>query len=387
MSRRGLRTIRPAGAAVAAGALLALPLSAQVSVGGGFTLESYTFDEPGRAGFEELTLTTMPFGATVDVVEGVAVSVGGAWARGEMTLQDESTLTISGLTDTSLGVSWTLGRDLLTLSGVVFLPTGQAGLTVEESGVAGAVAYDLLPTRVSNWGTEGGGDVSVALAVPLGDAVSVGARVGYRIVPEHEPFEEGFQPFGDIDAGAGPFVYDPGDQLYVRGALDANLSRASKLSLSVTHQTFSEDASEATNIFRSGDRTQGMLSLVFPVGVGSGWLFGGALHRAEGEFLELLADEIPRSSQNVFFAGIGARLLLAGVGFVPVAEARGLQADDGFGQGWTVGVGASLEIPLGDGPALVPMGRYRWGTLLVSDDLETDFTGYEIGISLRGLGR
>jgi hypothetical protein len=361
------------------------PLSAQVAVGGGITLESYTFDVPENTSFEKLTLMTLPFQASIDLTDDLNVSVGGAFAEGEMTLEDESTLTISGLTDTSIRASYTLGQDRVVLSGAVFLPTGKVNLTAEEARVAGAVAYDLLPTHVTNWGTGGGADVSIAFALPAG-AVSLGARVGYRLVSEYEPYDEGVEPFGDIGGGE-VFVYDPGDQFYVRAALDANLSDASKFTLTGTFQSFSDDATEGTNIFRSGSRMQGMASLIFPAGAsGSAWLYGGVLHRGEGEFLELVEGEV-RTSQNVFFGGAGARVLIGGVGLVPVVEARGLKTDDGFGQGWTLGAGGSLEIPLGDGPALVPTAKFRLGRVLVSDLVESDFTGFEIGASLRGIGR
>lgn len=386
MRRRCVRASLPLFPAVALVASPVFsPLSAQVEVGGGIVLESYTFDEPANTGFEKLTLMTLPFQASIDLTDDLNVSVAGAFAEGEMTLEDESTQTISGLTDTSIRASYTLGQDRVVLSGAVFLPTGKVNLTEEEALVAGAIAYDLLPTRITNWGTGGGGDVSIAFALPAG-AVSFGARVGYRLVAEYEPYDEGFQPLGDI-GGGDVFVYDPGDQFYIRAALDANLSAASKFTLSGTYQSFSDDATEGTNIFRSGDRMQGMASLIFPAGAGgSAWLYGGVLHRSEGEFLELVEGDV-RASQNVFFGGAGARLLIGGVGVIPVVEARGLKADDSLGQGWTIGAGGSLEIPLGDGPVLVPTGKARFGRVLVSDIVESDFTGFEIGASLRGIGR
>lgn len=352
----------------------------ELGVGGGVVYESYAFDAPEATGFESVSLITAPFGAGFEVTSGFEVTLSGAFARGEMSLADGDTREISGLTDTAIRATWTAGRDLVAISGAVYLPTGKVEHTAEEARVAGAIAYDLLPFRISNWGTGGGADGSVAVAVPVGDGVSLGARVGYRMMAEHEPFDA-------TAVGGETFVYDPGDQLYVRAALDANVGTGSKLSVSATWQTFGEDTSEGTNLFRTGDRLQGLASLAFPtVANGSGWVYAGAQHRTEGTFLEL-EPSADRPSQTLFFGGVGARLRTGGLAFLPVADVRVLRTEDGLGQGFTTSLGGSLEIPLGAGPELVPSGKFRFGNALVSEGVESGFTGFEAGLTVRGVGR
>ena len=369
--------------AVAAAAFVVLvpPAEAQeIGVGGGAVFESYTFSEPDAAGFETISLLTAPFGATVVVGDGVELTLAGAFARGELTDADGTSLTISGLTDTRIRASWSVGRDLVRLSAAAFLPTGKVEHTADEARVAGAVAYDLLPFRISNWGTGGGGDASVAVALPVSEGVSLGARVGYRLMAEHEPFTP-------EAVGGETFVYDPGDQLYARVALDAGVGAGSTLSLSATWQTFGEDASGGANLYQTGDRLQGVASLVFPTVLrGSGWVYGGAQHRSEGTFLDPTQSG-ERPAQTLFFAGAGARLLVGGWVALPAVDVRALSTEDGLGQGFTAGVGGSLEIPVDDGPDLVPTARLRLGNLVVDDDNESTFLGFELGLTVQGVGR
>lgn len=341
-------------------------------VGAAAGLEHYSFSDDAAAGIRSLSLFTAPFAARAAFAP-VTLEVAGAFARGTLTRPDGSDATISGLTDTSLRLSVPVARDRLTLSGALVLPTGRTRQTLEEAEVAGAIAADLLPFRVSNWGTGGGVDVSAALALPV-SGFGVGLRLGYALAREFEPLE-------DRD-----FTYQPGDQLYARLALDRTIGYAGKASVHFTYQRFQDDALGGRNLFRAGDRVQLMGSYAFAVGGGSsGVAYAGVMHRSRGTYLGSTAEA---PAQDLILAGGGIRIPTMHALLLPGADLRVFRSADGVGQGYVIGIGGSAEVPLGTGGLLlVPTVRGRFGNLLVREGSESGFTGIEIGAGLRWGGR
>lgn len=177
-----MRRACASAAVVAVTALAALaatcrPVAAQGTVGvdreraglgAGVALESYRFAEPAQAGIESLTLLSVPFGARAPLFGRATVEATGAWARGRLVRADGTDATIAGPTDTELRVRVPFGRDAATLHGVLVLPTGVERLGEAEAAVAGAIAADLLPFRISHWGAGGGAGLGATYARRLG---------------------------------------------------------------------------------------------------------------------------------------------------------------------------------------------------------------------------
>lgn len=341
-------------------------------VGAAAGLEHYIFGDDDAAGIRSLSLFTAPFAVRVAFAPAT-LELAGAFARGALTRPDGSSATITGLTDTSLRLGVPVVRDRLTLFGAVVLPTGQARQTLEEAEVAGAIAADLLPFRVSNWGTGGGVDVSVALALPV-SGFGVGLRLGYALAREFEPLEEQ------------DFTYQPGDQFYAGLAVDRVIGYAGKASVQLTYQRFQDDALGGRNLYRAGDRVQLVGSYAFAVGAASsGVAYAGVMHRSRGAYIGS-TGEAP--AQDLILAGGGIRIPTARALLLPGADLRIFRSADGVGQGYVIGLGGSVELPLGTGGLLlVPNVRGRLGKLLVREGSESGFTGFEIGAGLRWGGR
>jgi hypothetical protein len=336
-------------------------------IGGGVAYEQYRFGDPGTIGIESISLFTVPFAARAGLSRFLVIDLGGHYARGSMVRADGSTSEVSGPTDTQLRLSVPLGRDAVTLAAILILPTGHATHTEAEADVAGVIASDLLPFRISNWGSGGGAGASVAVARSFG-RFGVGATVGYSVAREFAPLAED------------ELAYRPGNQLQLRLAADHRVGRAGKLALQLGYQRYGEDALDGQNLYRSGNRLQAIGSYTFAAGRrASGLAYTGVLHRERGTFFD---RELVLPSQEVIVAGGGLRLPLGGVVLLPGLDTRFFRSSDGLGQGQVTGIGSSLEVPLA-AVVLQPTVRGRFGSVIPHQGAETTIRGLELGLTLR----
>lgn len=355
--RRLVATLLLAAAAPAAGQILP-----ETALGGFY--ETYSFSDAGRIDIERLTLLSTPFGVGVPFGRRVALEVRGAWARGELTRPDGSTAEISGFTDTDIRLSASLGRDVVTITGILQLPTGVNELDAGQADAAGMFAADVLPFHVTNWGAGGGFGLSTAFARPLGE-YAVGLSLGYVVAREFEP-------------SAADATYRPGDQLHVRAAIDRTFGTSAKGSFVLTWQRFGEDQLDERNLFRTGNRIQALASWAFAAGAaGTGIVYGGYLHRADGEYVD---DSAIRPGQGLVFLGGGTRLPMGSTVLQPTVDLR-VQTGDA-GNGYTLGLGGGIELPLGRA-ALVPTVRGRFGSVELESGVDSGFTGAELGVVVR----
>ncbi|HEX2091083.1 MAG TPA: hypothetical protein VHG28_01730 [Longimicrobiaceae bacterium] len=357
----GVTGILPVSAASAQSAVPAW------TAGAGAVHEIYRFGDPEAAGIEQVSLTTLPFAVRTPLSHGVRLELSGAFARAALTRADGSRSTLSGLTDTELRVLLPIARDQVTLGAVLVLPTGSATQSGEEAEVASVVASDLLPFRISNWGSGGGAGVNLAVARPVG-YFGVGLNAGYRATREFEPLRDD------------ELTYRPGNEAYLRLAVDRSFGRARKATLQVSAQRFADDELDGRNLYRAGNRYQVIGSYAFPGGSRSGAVvYGGVLRRENGTSLDGL-QRYP--SQNLLLLGGGMRMPLGRGALLPSVDARVFRSSDGVGQGYVAGAGGSAEWPLGSA-TLVPSARLRLGRVLVADDVETGLAGVDLGFTIR----
>ncbi len=342
-------------------------LGGVVQVAGGVSFESYGFDAPEDVDIESLRLLALPVGARIGVAPGWELQLTSAWAQAELTRDDGTTARISGPTDTEVRLTRTIGEDLLTLTAVAVLPTGRGSLSEDEADVAAMVGADVLPFRISHWGTGGGVGVSTALAGQVGAGVGAGVVLSYLREREFEPFDQ-------------EFTYRPGHQLEVRGVLDRTFGAAARASLQVGFLRFDADQADGSNFFQPGTRFQGVGSLAFAVGPrASGIVYLGAQHRQEGSYT---GESRVIPLQDLVFAGAGFRLPLAGVVIQPTLDQRNVRGDETAGTGYTVTGGVAAEIRAG-GTTWIPALRGRLGEVGLRDDRESGFKGVDLGLSVR----
>lgn len=332
----------------------------------GPTFEMYSFGDGDAVGIESLSLFTVPLTGEARVARRVRVRLTGRYARAALSGADGRTVTLSGPTDTDLRIEVPVGGDVAVLTGLVAIPTGSPTHDVDEAAIAGAVAADLLPFRITNWGTGGGAGASLAVARPLG-SFGVGLSAGYVVAGDFEPRE-------------GEEVrYEPGDILRINGVLDRSLGD-SKASLRLSYQNFSEDALGGANLFRAGNRLEALGTVSFPVARrSSGLLYGGVLHREQGSFL---TDPRTAPSQNLLLLGGGLQVPYRGGTVTPAARLRVFRSDDGQGDGFTTELRASGRWAMG-GVTWGPVVGFRFGSVEVLEGESSGLVGAELGLSLR----
>jgi hypothetical protein len=357
-------------------------LTAQ-SAGGGVLVQTYRFDDAVAAGVDEYRLLTLPFAASIPVGSHLTVQASGAYAEGRATGPEGGVVELTGVTDTQLGLSISLGPDRMVLSFDALLPTGQDLLSLEEAAVAGVIAAELLPFALTTWGSGGtlGGDLALAFqSGPWG----IGLAGGYRAPNQYEPLS------------GQTLAYRPGQAITGRVAIDRDVGESGTLSLLFGVQHFGDDEVSGSNLFRSGNRLQGALSYAFALGVrSSALLYGSVYHRANGSLLleeSALDGATDSPSQQLFTGGAGIRIPAGRkVTFLPEADLRVFRSADGVGQGWVGTAGAAFDLILsgrrfGSRLVLTPSARYRMGHVTVDAESETDLTGWEAGLTLRVQG-
>jgi hypothetical protein len=344
----------------------ALAAQAGSGIGAGIGYEAFSFNSPEAVTVRNVSLLTVPAGLRIGL-GGFSLGVQSAWASARLERSNGVASTIEGPTDTEVRLEYGLRNGLLLLTAIAQLPTGKSTLSTEEIDVAGAIAADVLPFRISNWGSGGGAGVSAATTVPMGQ-YAAGISLGYVAAQEFEPV-------------SGQAVkYRPGDQFSIRAAVDRTIGRSGKIGLMVAAQRFAADQADGNNLFQAGDRYEAVASYAFAMGPrGTGLTYVGYLRRQKGEFTgSTLATPI----EGLFFMGGGYELPVRTMLFRPRVDLRVLSRQDGVGQGYTLSGGADVEFSTGYF-IVVPTLRARMGNLILTDVAESGFVGCDVGRAIR----
>jgi len=341
--------------------------TAPIGVGTGVQFQSFQFRESARVGIESLSLLSIPVAAQIRVGNSIRVEGSTTWARGRMERPGGGFSEIAGPTDSQVRVVADLVRDRISLNGIYSIPTGADRFTREQASLAGAVAADLLPFSLSSWGSGGGLGGGILLFQPMG-RLGVGLSGGYLVPGEFAPVDEA------------QFQYRPGAALSVGGIVAYNVGLRGRALFQGSFQRFEEDQLQGQNLFRSGDRLQLRGSYAFGLGErGSGVLYGGALRRSEGAFLE---DLQTRPAQDLIFSGVGLRIPQGRWVWVPAADLRIQRREDGRDQGSLGGLGLRAEIPAAYG-VLIPNVHLRAGSVLLRKGVHSRVMGVDLGLSIR----
>jgi hypothetical protein len=329
----------------------------------------FTFGESETTGLKSISLITTPISASALLGQSVSVGLTGAYARGVLERSDGTTSEISNLTDTQLSATLALADGVVGLTGVVSLPTGNSTLADNERDLAGRIASDLIPFRISNWGSGGGAGVRASVAQSFG-TVGAGFSATYFVAQD-------FTPLAENEA-----VYRPGNNLAVRAAIEGDVGRTGKLSLQLTYHSFQSDVADGANLYRSGNRYQAIASYAFPAGRrSSGVVYGGAMHRAGGINLQE-RPVLPAGPQTLFMAGYGGRLRQGGAVLMPTLDLRALRSDDGIDQGVEGRAGLAAEFGAG-GWTFIPVARIHFGSVTWIKDVNSSVLGGDVGLTIR----
>jgi hypothetical protein len=330
---------------------------------------------------ETIAELAIPVFVTIPAGSRLSFDVGTAYARARVT-SGAAHSEISGLTDTQIRGSYTLGGDFVVLTAGVSLPTGESTVNLDQLVAAGRIGNDFLAFPVSEMGTGLAATGGIAVARPFG-AWGVGAGLAMRRSRAYEPF----------DVPGESFRYQPGNEIRARLGVDRAVA-AGRLALGVTYAAFGHDDAGGS-AYNTGDRVIAQGALTGLIGTHDYTIAAYNVFRAPGEYAS--GDRAGRENvANLFFA-LGLHAL--GTIVEPSLEIRHWRQHvfDTPGQGTTeiertqssrlatVAVRAHARVA---GLALFPSAGYTlFGRLATLDDsgrpVSADLTGFRFGLVVR----
>lgn len=330
---------------------------------------------------ETIAELAFPLFVTFPAGAHLSFDLGTAYARVRVT-SGAARSEISGLTDTQIRGTYTLGGDFVVLTAGVSLPTGEASVTLDQLLAAGRIGNDFLAFPVSNMGTGLAGTGGVAVAHSLGEW-SVGGGLSVRRSRAYEPFDVPDQSFR----------YQPGNEIRARIGADRPVA-AGRLALGVTYAAFGrEDAGGSA--YNTGDRVIAQGAITGLVGGHDYTVAAYNVFRAPGEYAS--GDRAGRENVANLFLSLGVHAL--GTLVEPSVELRHWMQHvyDTPGQGnaevertqssrlATLAVRVRAEVA---GLTLFPSAGYTTlGRLATEDDagrpVSADLTGFRLGLVVR----
>lgn len=288
----------------------------------------------------------------------VGVDLGTGWvdSRLETTIGARS---VSGLTDTQIRGTYTLGRDLAVLTLAANLPTGLKEAPLDDAPVLGAVSSSFLAFPVPAHGSGAALTGGVAVALPAGDW-NVGLAGSLRWSAEYTPYRD----------GQSSYAYQPGIEGRLRAGVDRAVGR-SRLTAGLTFSTFGTDefgtGSTVTGAYRPGPRWIAEAATATALGARSSLsVYGWHYFRAAGDANGVSAANRERISS----LGVLLRSALR-----PAVEAHlgvdGRLARIGETPGRMIGGEAGLGVRLSHRISLVPTIRYETGRLEPGPGVQT----------------
>ncbi len=372
-------------ATVAGAALLPMPLLAQGPVTGFAGVEARGVSYQAGLGMKSVSEVAVPFAVIWPASARLTFDLGGRYATASRKGSDDSTATISGLTDIQVRGAYQLIPDVAVLSVSANLPTGKTKITDAQLLTAGAIASDLLPYPVASFGSGFNVTSGVALAVPVG-GWALGVAGSYRLNGNFTPFADTtFCPVSNAKAGCG---YKAGGEFRVRVGAD-RLVGQSRFSLGFTYSSFGEDDFGSSPIFQSGSRYIGQGSWTFPIGNVGMQVYAWDLYRSPGS--QLISGGSITQKRNVLAFGAAGSVQMGRNVLRPQVEYRNYTLGDPSlaSAGKLVSLGLQYQLAVGDRFALLPSARFDTGSENALDangnptSQSVSFTGWNAGLMLR----
>ena len=326
-----------------------------------------------QSGFvvKSVSEVTIPFVLLYPVNPRLSFDIGGRWATATRKGLD-TTATISGLTDIQARGVYQIVPDLVALTVSANLPTGKSNLVGGQLLTAGAIASDLLPYPVANFGSGFNLTSGLALALPVG-GLALGVAGSYRV--------NGSFTTGDSS-------YKAGGEFRVRVGADRLIGQG-RLSFGFTFSSFGDDNLGSSPIFQSGKRYIGQGSWSFPIGNAGLQVYAWDMYRAPGS--QLLGVVQSTQKSNVLAFGSAASVQLGPNMLRPQIEFRIHTLGDSSlaSAGKLLSLGVQYEMALGGRIALLPSVRFDTGSVNAlgangnPSGQSYSFMGWNAGLLLR----
>jgi hypothetical protein len=371
-------------AALAAAMLLPAPVFAQGVTA--FTgAEARGVSYKAGLGIKSVSEIAVPFAVLWPASARLSFDLGGRYATASRKDSNDSSVTISGLTDIQARGVYQVVPGIAALTVSVNLPTGKTKITNDQLLTAGAIASDLLPYPVASFGSGFNVTTGVALALPVG-GWALGVAGSYRVNGDFTPFADTTScPVSNGTAGCG---YKAGGEFRVRVGADRLVGQG-RVSFGLTFSSFGEDEFGSSPIFQSGKRYIGQGSWSFPVGNVGLQVYAWDLYRSPGS--QLITGGVTTQKRNLLALGAAGSVQMGHNVLRPQVEFRrfSMGTSSLAGAGTLVSLGAQYQLMLSERLTLLPSARFDAGSENALDgsgnptSQSASLTGWSVGLMLR----
>ncbi len=367
-----MRAIRRSSILLSAAlALAGAPLLAQgrADVQGSAEYRSVSFGSGvGIASLKELAV---PLGLALPIGSRLSLDAGTFFVSAQSQDGAGSATTINGLTDVIVHGAYQIKPDVAVFTFAVNLPTGHKTLSGQQQGIANAVATDLVPFPVTNFGSSFSVTTGLAYATPVGPW-ALGLAGSFRYASSYQPIS---------DSGFSALTIKPGAEMRLRLGADRIVGQG-RVSLGVTYSTFSND--EIGSQSQSpGTRLIPQFSWSTPMGLNNSIVFySWDVYRNVDES----ASVTGAVRLNTFALGAVASLRSGARNALrPQFELRQGWAGPGGlkSAGMLVGVGLRYQMAAGERMTLTPGVRVDLGSLHTSSGGTASVTGLSFSLTAR----
>lgn len=325
------------------------------------------------AGFGTSSLKefAIPIGIAMPIGSRLSLDAGTYYVSAQRT-DASGSQTINGLTDVIVRGNYQLKPDVAVFTFAMSLPTGQKTLDAGQRQVASAMATDLVPFPVTNFGTGFSVTTGLAWATPVGPwALGLAGSFRYNAsyVPSSEPPQD-------------TMTLKPGAEMRVRIGADRIVGQG-RLSLGLTYSSFANDEFGAQSQ-SPGTRLIPQFSWTTPLGINNSLVFyGWDVYRDVDESATVNAGV----KQNTVALGAmaslrgGARNTLR-----PQLELRkGWRGPGGLNDaGMLVGLGLRYQMAAGERMTVTPGLRLDLGSVATTaGSPNASITGFSVSLTAR----
>jgi len=372
-------------AALAAVLLLPAPLLAQGGDISGYAgVEARGVSWKPGVGIKSVNEVAVPFAVVWPASPRLSFDLGGRWASATRTDSVGAKTTLSGLTDIQVRGIYQLVPDLAVLTVSANLPTGTTKISDQQLLTAGAIASDLLPFPVANFGSGFNLTTGLALAVPV-QGWALGVAGSYRLNGDYTPFSN------TNDCPSTGCSYKSGGEFRVRAGADRIVGQG-RLSFGFTFSTFGDDNFGNSPIFQSGKRYIGQGSWAFPVGNASVQIYAWDLYRTAGTLFDTTGAPLATTQKrNVLAFGAAGSIQVGRDVLRPQVEYRIHTLGDSTlsSGGRLLSLGLQYQWMLNDRFTLLPSARFDVGSEYALDangnptSQSANLTGWSVALMLR----
>ena len=252
-------------------------ISQSASVRIQFNYQSWSLENSG-----DLSEITVPLAVYYPVNRNFSATLrgNGASATGD------NMESISGLTDTQLGLNYLLENANLVFNLSFNFPSGKTELDALEFATSALISNNIFHLNTPNFGQGLNVSAGFTWAIPAGETFVFGVGASYQ-------YKSSFKPLNIMAAD-----YNPGDEILLTGGFDARLSGAATFSADAIFTLFGTDKFGDDEVFAPGSRL--VLNAQFRnyFGLNDFWLFARFRSRAKNEQAAILGQALVKETEN-----------------------------------------------------------------------------------------